>query len=1334
MVEAGLRRRRSVTLVLAFLFSASGARAAENPLGLVSPESRALYAELSALFALLEPRPAPKDQLEAALTRFEALAARIPAELSAPLEKERLTRGTDIVRGLFEKRLPSTACRLGPLYAGAFSTKGKDAARNLECLALEAAVREPAPDASALLKRLEDLRALMARHIIDPGEARTLAARLDLVAASLRHAAAPARTEGGPRLTASETGLELRDALAAPGGLERYYDNSAAKAASKDPVLDLPPMSAAEAPAAVSAPAAVRPLSAPVPSPKAPAPSPAPEASLFELVAEPFASLTEGGRRAYFVKKRAAWRQKLASPQSDRSLYQIFVQEALAGDAVADGTRFEPWEIGSQAEGASAAVRASLEHGGETYRGLTLEYANGSTRFEGSAARSSLVVVRLSGQDREVRTEIRYGVEEQKARTETSVIDTKTGQVIERELLDIAAALLTRTLYEGGEPVRRETLDSNSGVRLIEDLKTGLKARRGADGKTEVTSLDPKKTGWVTQQGTSDHAGFHVDRLVLENGNTAVAVSPSVFKVLDAEGKQLGFELDMAVLADGAKGAERAEASRRLAAEVVAALGYADKDREYSLPLQTFLSETWTKEGRFSDVKLFFNAQGELLLKYQLLSGERRYEQARFGAATPFQGQDRAHKALLVMRPQHIPAGSAAAPTVSGIKWNEYLDTGGYNHWHSMFGTEVPSWYQLWKDPKMVEWVYLQRWRRGGGLELGSWEMQGSQLWTVDKRSLVDQPSTSSGITKSAGDALSSLGRMTQAMPSELIYRLGGGDGFRRRSAQAYGKSPAMTYFLDADDFWKRVPASQRPVIEARAQAYRARALGYFDHVRGKTDERTYWHLLAYPYNHDELFDALRENFTLTHARRVIREVERTLAFAEASLPAGSKDDAVTSVAGSDPYRTGSLNLGDRALDSIDGIRRAAPPAALQAAQNTGRLLSGGLYGDWVADAASGMNPADGGPSGGSGGAGGGAGAGDIGALGKTAREAPSPEQRGEALTQLQNLKNELLKKLRPPEFEPQVPSSGAIQPAPDAAPARSFSPAMPAGALTPEPSPAPAALGPTAPAKPAGPTKAEPAPRGAFTPMKPAKPVKAAPAADRSPSPDIPAPAGAKPAGGAPGEPFMPNLPNLNWEPPQPPKGPPSSSSFNPRWLLPALLLARKKEETPRIIPAPTWPALAAQAFQQAAQSFPNVSAVAPVMRAINEFAGTPAPQPANVAVARQAPAPAVTQPSFSPVTTPSVQPAPVLVNRASPEPAVNPVAQPQPVRRTAPSVAPAPTVVVAQPVPASNVNAAPQLEPTNVTVTRQAPAPAVTQPQHSPANVTPTQPAPTLVRQASP
>ncbi|MBI2362950.1 MAG: hypothetical protein HYV15_06170, partial [Elusimicrobia bacterium] len=1030
MVEAGLSRRSLGALLLACLCCASSARAAENALGLTSAQSRALYAELSGFFNLLEPRPAPKEQLEEALTRFEALAARIPAELGVPLEKERLSRGADIVRALFEKNLPSTACRLGPLYAAAFSAKGKDAARSLECLALEAASQQNA--GGALRKRLEDLRAVMARHIIDPGEARTLAARLEKVAASLKPDAAHAPAGSPGRLPAPETSLELRDALAAPEGLARYYDNSTAKAAAKDPVVDLPPVSAGGAPAAVSAPTAIRPLSAAVPTPKAAAGAAAPETSLLDLVTEPFSTLTESGRRAYFVKKRAAWLSRLESPQADRALYQIFIQEALAGDAVAEGTRFAPWEVGSQAEGASAAVRASLEHGGETYRGLTLEYSNGSTRFEGSAARSSLVVIRLPGQAREVRTEVRYGVEEQKARTETSVIDSKTGQVVERELVDIAAALLTRTLYEGGEPVRRETLDSKSGVRLIEDLKAGLKARRGADGKTEVTSLDPKKTGWVSQQGTSDHAGFHVERLVLENGNTAVAVSPSVFKVLGAEGQHLGFELDMSVLAGGAKGAERAQASRRLAAEVVAALGYADKDREYSLPLETFLGETWTKEGRFSDVKLFFNAQGELLLKYQLLSGERRYEQARFGMATPFQGQDRAHKALLVMRPQHIPAGSSAAPTVSGIKWSEYLDTGGYNHWHSMFGTEVPEWYELWKDPKMVEWVYLQRWRRGAGQEPGAWQLQGSQLWTVDKRGLVDQPSTSSGIAKSAGDALSSLGRMTQAMPNELVYQLGGGDGFRRRSAQAYGKSPAMTYFLDADDFWRRVPASQRPVIEARAQAYRARALAYFDHVRGKTDERTYWHLLAYPYNHDELFDALRENFTLTHARRVIREVERTLAFAEASLPAGSKNDAVTSVAKTDPYRSGNLNLGDRALDSIDGLRRATPPAALQAAQNTGRLLSGGLYGDWVADAASGLNPADGGPSGGSGDAGGGPG-GDIGALGKTAREAPSPEQRESAMNQLQRLKKDLLKKLAPPDFTPQVPASGAIPPAPAA-------------------------------------------------------------------------------------------------------------------------------------------------------------------------------------------------------------------------------------------------------------------------------------------------------------
>ena len=57
-------RRRFATLVLACLLPASSARAADNALGLTSPQSRALYAELSGFFSLLEPRPAPREKLE----------------------------------------------------------------------------------------------------------------------------------------------------------------------------------------------------------------------------------------------------------------------------------------------------------------------------------------------------------------------------------------------------------------------------------------------------------------------------------------------------------------------------------------------------------------------------------------------------------------------------------------------------------------------------------------------------------------------------------------------------------------------------------------------------------------------------------------------------------------------------------------------------------------------------------------------------------------------------------------------------------------------------------------------------------------------------------------------------------------------------------------------------------------------------------------------------------------------------------------------------------------------------------------------------------------------
>ncbi|MBI3299785.1 MAG: hypothetical protein HYZ75_16585, partial [Elusimicrobia bacterium] len=870
----------------------------------------------------------------------------------------------------------AAACLAGPAYAAGFSPAARQAAREFECLRVGLRPDgSPAVRADVETDRLAVLIAAVLRELPSGPERAALEERLVQAAADLRGG----RDKKEPKRLRSASAERLLAAPElSPESLALLYDNGGGAA-------DLPEVLAepgtGDEPATGAQPKSNLAFPSPPPTPEA-EPGETEEglidrlSSVFELVTEPFANLTAAGRRRYFLKKREAWRavlerDPLEVPPARLALYQLFMQEALAKGAVPSGMRVEPWELGTRAAGAASAVVAAETEGAASFTGLTLEYADGSSRFEGSAGQESLVVSRMPADGREVRTRVFYGKDGAKGRTETTVIDTRAKKTIHKELVDLAQALSTRIFFEDGVETRRVTINSDTGVRLVSDRRAGMEAVRQPDGRTVITAGDPSATGWVTQQGTVDESGFRLERIALQNGNAAVAVSPSVFKIVGPGETPLGYELSVERLAADVRGGPRDALAAALAKEAVKELGLDDSDGRYSRPLGNFLYDMRSKDEYFKDVKLYFNASGEFLLKYTYADGQRRYEQARFGDATPFEGQTRVHRALIVYRPQHLPSGDASPPQESSIRFNEYLDTGGYNHWHSMFGTEIPEWYEiLWKDPLAVETISLQRWRWAGDLDTGTWSMSGSQLWKVDKRPASIPAAPSSGLAKAAGDAFSSLARMAQAAPSELIYQLGGGDDFRAYSAQTYAKAPAMTYLLDADEFWVRVPVSQRPAVRARAQRYRADGLRYYGFFPGKTDARVYWHMLAYPYSMAELFDALRENFDKEHAGRVVFEVQKTLAFAESDVPGRAAMDLGPGAAVAlDPMAFAKLGIdaGSPALRPFSGGGMMdALPAALQAAGLTHRILGGGLFGDWAAAQAGGLS-AGGSPASGSG-------------------------------------------------------------------------------------------------------------------------------------------------------------------------------------------------------------------------------------------------------------------------------------------------------------------------------------------------------------------------------
>ncbi|MFH1724134.1 MAG: hypothetical protein ABII00_05865 [Elusimicrobiota bacterium] len=683
-----------------------------------------------------------------------------------------------------------------------------------------------------------------------------------------------------------------------------------------------------------------------------------------------------------------------------RGIYQMRMRQAHGEHAVPPETRFAPWELGIEDGSEKAVVYATAKDGDRTFYGLRREFQDGSSRFAATDGAEGLVVVVSPSDSREIRTRIRFDDQGRPDRTRTSIIDTGTGKRIREEIADIARALTRFVDYDqAGDAVRVLTLDSGTGEQVVEDRRQGRRVATDKDGKVTITPIRGGAQAWQ-QQGRLDESGrFILDRLVREDGSVVERVSPHVLKI-SRDGKAQGYEIVVDSIFHGARGPEREAESSRIAREIIAALGYQDKDDRRSRPLSNWLSDTWTKDERTRGVAMTVDPRGRFQVVYSYKDGTKRIERAKYGLSTSY-GDGKRELALVTLRPVHTDRQGRAR--LDPRRYREYLAGGGYNQWHSTFEFKKAGWFS---NAKTIEHVSLIRYGRDGSLpRLGPGSGgerdgdSGSGRWTERGREKKDEfvnevgGTSTFGIVGTAiheapvvGDVLQAGGAVGKtlwtgimAAPPTFIYAVTKDTDYGLAMSGSYAKNPLVNRLVGDQGHLDRMDGKMWEVVLIEARENRRKDLDQMGYTEGNTDPEEHQRLLSqwrgdrfvspedclkshprgycdrFRYSREELMRAVRGYGALTWGDRLIESAEGKKGAAYCATAGAGWGLKVFENVGEtlfNPVIWATFGVG-KGVQAMTAMRAAgnsslAVSGALSTARVTHALLSTTLYSTWV--------------------------------------------------------------------------------------------------------------------------------------------------------------------------------------------------------------------------------------------------------------------------------------------------------------------------------------------------------------------------------------------------
>ncbi|MEK7745208.1 MAG: hypothetical protein AAB576_00910, partial [Elusimicrobiota bacterium] len=461
------------------------------------------------------------------------------------------------------------------------------------------------------------------------------------------------------------------------------------------------------------------------------------DARLLRLASAFAAGLGPGITQEAFFDSLRLRSPHLAYYLARRGKYQIDLLKAMAEDAVAEGTRFSPWELALEGGPETAVEWSSEVENGATFRGLRRHFSNGTVLFEGTSAGQAFLSAEDPAGNRVMRAWLRRDAAGRVVESREPLLRRDSGRKI-REAVERTAQALSQvtTFDDDGAVAVIETLDARAGTRTVEDRKAGVRVQVGTvtdaqTGKTakkaSVTALQPNGS-WKSQQGLVDKDGnIQVSRKVLPDGTVVDFLSRDLLRLTGADGKLLGHEARLDALL-AAQGEERAKLASELSASLITALKMDDAGGRRSKPLARWLGDMFSKE-QFSSARLSVDAQGSFTLTYEDASGRGRVEKAAFGTSSEF-GKKRGD-ALILMAPISLDASGKGQ--VDPRRWSEYLADGSLLRWHSLIETKPAT---FWSNAKAITHVQLiQEEYRGG-----RWQETGREK----KASLISEAAATS--------------------------------------------------------------------------------------------------------------------------------------------------------------------------------------------------------------------------------------------------------------------------------------------------------------------------------------------------------------------------------------------------------------------------------------------------------------------------------------------------------------------------------------------------------------------------------------------------------------
>ncbi|MBI4425272.1 MAG: hypothetical protein HY554_16200, partial [Elusimicrobia bacterium] len=401
--------------------------------------------------------------------------------------------------------------------------------------------------------------------------------------------------------------------------------------------------------------------------------------------------------------------------------YRRFLFEAIWEKKrdVADGARFEPWELGQDpareagAPKTGGAARSVLyrvvKDGGLTFYGLTHEFGDGSHRFEGFTAdkgpgrAKALIVTRgrvetpAGLKDVESQTFYEFGADGRANPSQRSVLLRESGRIVQKRLEESAKAFTTVIDYgPDGKPVKTSGIDGRTGYTTTEDLAQGVRTFVEPSGKMTIVPLEPEKSDWRSQIGVIDPRNGFVLQTIVHRQGTTEFFKPGLARQRDPAGKVQGYQVKVEEL-QGLTGQKRWAKAQELARHMVDAFG---GDSASAKPLASLLfdlkdlgrwigamsrsAEKIPRKGAPTLERVAFDPAGLVTVVLGYGDGQRELLQVRYLNGFAADRQGRKQGAWVLPRPVRLEEKAGKTQTVgapSPLAWRAYLAEGELNEY-----------------------------------------------------------------------------------------------------------------------------------------------------------------------------------------------------------------------------------------------------------------------------------------------------------------------------------------------------------------------------------------------------------------------------------------------------------------------------------------------------------------------------------------------------------------------------------------------------------------------------------------------------------------------------